>query len=240
MVFREVKVEMRRVTHSSPALIYPKEKDVGTIFLFQWVGYRLLLRRSQSRELRSMDGLSQIGWITGLGLLKYVLYSKCTFFLKIRLFIHERHRRRQRHRQREKQAPSKEPDVGLNPWAPGSHPEPKANAQPLSHPGVPIYHIVFIHSSVDGHLDSHHSLAIVDNAATNIGCTCPFKSAFLYPLCKYVVVHLLGHRAVLFSTSWGPSILFSRVAAPVCIPTNSTRGFPFPWILTNTCCFLSC
>uniref|UniRef100_A0A8C0RJ43 Adenine nucleotide translocase lysine methyltransferase n=1 Tax=Canis lupus familiaris TaxID=9615 RepID=A0A8C0RJ43_CANLF len=44
---------------------------------------------------------------------------------------------RQKHRQREKQAPRKEPDAGLDPRSPGSGPEPKANAQPLSHPGVP-------------------------------------------------------------------------------------------------------
>ena len=43
-------------------------------------------------------------------------------FLKI-LFIHKRHtRERQRHRQREKQAPCREPNVGLDPWSPGSHP----------------------------------------------------------------------------------------------------------------------
>ena len=53
-------------------------------------------------------------------------------FFKI-LFIHERHRQRDRererererergYRQREKQAPRREPDVGLNPGAPGSHP----------------------------------------------------------------------------------------------------------------------
>ena len=29
-------------------------------------------------------------------------------------------------------------DLGLDPGTPGSHPEPKADAQPLSHPGVPI------------------------------------------------------------------------------------------------------
>ena len=34
----------------------------------------------------------------------------------------ERERERQRHRQREKQAPCREPDVGLNPGTPGSHP----------------------------------------------------------------------------------------------------------------------
>ena len=49
----------------------------------------------------------------------------------------ERERERQRHRQREKQAPCREPDVGLHPGSPGSRPGPKADAQLLSHPGVP-------------------------------------------------------------------------------------------------------
>ena len=52
--------------------------------------------------------------------------------------MRDTHRERQRHRQREKQAPCRETDVGLNPGTPGSHPEPKADAQPLSHPSVPI------------------------------------------------------------------------------------------------------
>ena len=47
-------------------------------------------------------------------------------------------RERQRHRQREKQAPCREPDAGLDPGTPGSCPEPKADTQPLSHPGIPI------------------------------------------------------------------------------------------------------
>ena len=46
--------------------------------------------------------------------------------------------RRQRHRQREKQTPLREPDVGLYPRTLGSRPEPKADVQPLSHPGIPI------------------------------------------------------------------------------------------------------
>ena len=46
-------------------------------------------------------------------------------------------RGRERDRQREKQAPCREPDVGLDPGTMGSRPEPKADAQPLSHPGVP-------------------------------------------------------------------------------------------------------
>ena len=41
-------------------------------------------------------------------------------------------------RRREKQAPCGEPDSGLDPGTLGSGPEPKADAQPLSPPGVPI------------------------------------------------------------------------------------------------------
>lgn len=63
------------------------------------------------------------------------------FFLRFYLFIHVRHtererqrdrerqrqrqRQRQKHRQREKQAPYREPNVGLDPGSPGSHPGPK-------------------------------------------------------------------------------------------------------------------
>ena len=34
-------------------------------------------------------------------------------------------------------APCREPDAAFDPRTPGSRPEPKADAQPLSHPGVP-------------------------------------------------------------------------------------------------------
>ena len=46
-------------------------------------------------------------------------------------------RERQRHRQREKQAPCGEPDAGLNPRTLGSRPKPEADAQSLSHSGIP-------------------------------------------------------------------------------------------------------
>ena len=46
-------------------------------------------------------------------------------------------RERHRHRQREKQVPCREPNVELDPRTPGSCPEPKTDAQPLSHPDVP-------------------------------------------------------------------------------------------------------
>ena len=52
--------------------------------------------------------------------------------------MRDREKKRQRHRQREKQAPrSREPNAGLDPGTPGSRPQPKAGAKPLSHPGIP-------------------------------------------------------------------------------------------------------
>ena len=67
--------------------------------------------------------------------------SHFIFFFKIYLLIHEtqRERERQRQRQREKQAPRREPNVGLHPGTPGSHPGPRAGAIPLSHPGIPSH-----------------------------------------------------------------------------------------------------
>ena len=44
------------------------------------------------------------------------------------------------------QAPCKEPDVGLNPGTLGSHPELKADAQLLSHPG--ILHFSFLNKVI--------------------------------------------------------------------------------------------
>ena len=62
-------------------------------------------------------------------------------FKRFYLFIHERHRERGRHRQREKQGPYREAHVGLHPRTPGSGPETKADAQPLSHQGAPRWYI---------------------------------------------------------------------------------------------------
>ena len=60
-------------------------------------------------------------------------------FLIMILFMRERERERQKIRQREKQAPHQEADVAFDSGPPGSHPEPKAGAKPLRHPGIPRF-----------------------------------------------------------------------------------------------------
>ena len=69
----------------------------------------------------------------------FVCYLALSFLKDFYVFIHEGHREkeRQRPRQREKQAPCREPDVGLDPGTLGLQPDPKADAQPLSHPDAP-------------------------------------------------------------------------------------------------------
>ena len=82
---------------------------------FHWPSYTCLhmfkgIKQARLRNDSVVETIRQ-------GLFKKIFY----FFI----IIHERHRmrerERQRHRQREKQAPCREPDVGLNPWSPGSH-----------------------------------------------------------------------------------------------------------------------
>ena len=89
-----------------------------------------------------------------------------------------------------------------------------------------IPHLHYL-SSFDAHLGSFHSLAIVDNAAVNIGVHVPLQiCSFVSCPFAYLVVQLLDCRVVLFLTYWGTSIVFSREAAPVCIPTNSVKRVP--------------
>ena len=67
-----------------------------------------------------------------------------TFFFNDFIYLFMRDREEQRLRQREKQPPCGEADMGLDPRTLGSHPERKADAHPLSHPGVPSEHLLLI------------------------------------------------------------------------------------------------
>ena len=64
--------------------------------------------------------------------------SDSSFFNKFFIYLFMRDTGRGR-----KQAPYGEPDVGLDPRTLGSHPEPKADAQPLSHSGVPDSSVLY-------------------------------------------------------------------------------------------------
>ena len=71
-----------------------------------------------------------------------------------------------------------------------------------------------------------------------LGCMYLFKLVFSFSLDIYPGVVLLDHMVVLFFVSWRNSILFSIVAAPIYIPTDSVRGFPFLHILTIYCLWI--
>ena len=62
-----------------------------------------------------------------------------------------------------------------------------------------------------------------------------FELVFGVPSDIFQEVWLLCHKAGQFLFFWDISILLSTVPAPICIPTNSAKKFPFLYILANMC-----
>jgi len=94
-----------------------------------------------------------------------------------------------------------------------------------------VYHF-FVHLSVNGHFGCFHVLVIVNSSALKIELHVSFELAFCLDTCPGG--GLLDHMATLFLVFLGgTSVLFSIVAAPIYIPTNSVGGLPFLHTLLN-------
>ena len=100
-----------------------------------------------------------------------------------------------------------------------------------------VYHIFFIHSSVDGHFECFHFLAIVDNAAMNTGVPISFGISFFIFLGYIPSGELAGsYGGSFYSFLQKLYIVFHRCfAVPTYIPTNRVGGFPFLHTLSNIC-----
>ena len=90
---------------------------------------------------------------------------------------------------------------------------------------------LFIHSSVDGHLDCFYVLTIASSAAVNIGIN--IWDPALNPLGIYLVVELLDHMVVCVSLCEGQSSCF-QCCFTILYSTSHAQAFQFLCTLTNT------
>ena len=104
---------------------------------------------------------------------------------------------------------------------------------------VYMYHISFIHSSVEGHLGCFHNLAIVNNTTMNRGMQIHLYDPVFIPFAYICRSAMLSQMVGLILIFLKTSILFFIVTASIYIPIDSAQWFPFLHILSDICYLLS-
>ncbi|XP_048962118.1 WD repeat, SAM and U-box domain-containing protein 1 isoform X2 [Canis lupus dingo] len=142
------------------------------------------------------------------------------------IYLFMREREMQRHRQREKQAPCREPDVGLDPGTPGSHPRPKADGEQglqffrLASCGqdcqIKIWVVSFTHilgfelkykSTLSGHCAPVLACAFSHNGQMLVSGSVD-KSVIVYDTNTETILHTLTqHTRYVTSCAFAPNIL---------------------------------
>ena len=97
-----------------------------------------------------------------------------------------------------------------------------------------MYHIFFIHFSVDGHLGCFHVLAIVNSAIMNLGLHVHFQTK-IFCGCMPKSGSAASYGGSIFSFLRNLHIILHSGYTSY-IPTNSIVGFSFLHTLSSTYC----